>query len=356
MEDMRIGRNMYKIADFLEWQRQGTLELSPSFQRRPVWPPAAKSYLVDTIVRGLPVPIIFLREHTDLDDLRAKRVVVDGQQRLRTLLSFIDPSCIKDFHKERDVFTISLTHNREIAHKSFEQLPKAIRQRILDYEFSVHTLPSGTDDKQVLQIFARMNATGVRLNAQELRNAEYFGEFKASMYTLAYEQIDRWREWHIYGEQDIARMEEVEGTSDLVLYVMDGMHPKNQKLLDGTYSKYDAEFPQKEEVQGRFRKTMDAIEDILGSDLHKLAFSRKTLFDTLFAFVYDRLYGLDSPLGETRQRKLPPDLGESLRRVSRRIMKRDVPDDVAVALRGGTSHEKSRTARLDFVRQVCEVA
>ena len=356
MEDMRIGRNMYKIADFLEWQRQDTLELSPSFQRRPVWPSAAKSYLLDTIVRGLPVPIIFLREFVDLKDQKSKRVVVDGQQRLRTLLSFIDPSCIKDFDRERDLFTVSFTHNREIARKSFEQLPDPIRRKILDYEFSVHTLPSDTDDKQVLQIFARMNATGVRLNAQELRNAGYFGEFKASMYTLAYEQLQRWRKWGIYAEQDIARMEEVEGTSDLVLYVIDGMHGKDKRVLDAAYGKYDDDFPQKNEILRRFRKTIDTIDDLVGSDLRGLSFSRKTLFDTLFAFIYDILFGLGSSLSDTRQKKPPPDLDDRLRHVSQRIADRDVPEVVAVALRGGTNHVKSRTARLDFVKQVCEVA
>ena len=45
---------VYSISDFLEWHRNGLLELSPDFQRREVWSEKAKSYLIDTILRGNP--------------------------------------------------------------------------------------------------------------------------------------------------------------------------------------------------------------------------------------------------------------------------------------------------------------
>ena len=59
------------------------------------------------------------------------------------------------------------------------------------------------------------NATGVRLNAQEWRNAEFYGEFKTMMYELASEQLPRWRGWQIFNEYNIARMEEVELMSEV---------------------------------------------------------------------------------------------------------------------------------------------
>ncbi|MFD2270570.1 DUF262 domain-containing protein [Undibacterium arcticum] len=58
----------------------------------------------------------------------------------------------------------------------FRDLPNDLQQRILDYQFSVHVLPSSVDDREVLQVFARMNSTGVKLNDQELRNANFFSE------------------------------------------------------------------------------------------------------------------------------------------------------------------------------------
>lgn len=262
-----LTRTLYRVSDFLSWQRAGTLELSPSFQRGPVWPAAAKSYFVDTVVRGLPVPIIFLREQTDIQQLQPRRQVVDGQQRIRTLLSFIDPSCLSDFSQQRDLFTVKATHNAEIANRPFAAMPEEVRRRMLDYQFSSHILPSGTDDRQVLQIFARMNATGVKLNGQELRNAQWFGEFKTSMYELASEQLDRWRAWLVYTESDIARMMEVEGTSDLALTILRGIRGKSQGTLDALYKEKDPQFDERHELERRFRLTMDAIDDLIGIGL-----------------------------------------------------------------------------------------
>jgi hypothetical protein len=104
MEHWNIQRTSYTVADFLGWMRTGELELSPSFQRRPVWQPTAKSYFIDTVVKGLPAPIIFLRERIDIETTRSIKEVVDGQQRLRTVLSFVDPSAIPDFDPETDGF------------------------------------------------------------------------------------------------------------------------------------------------------------------------------------------------------------------------------------------------------------
>ena len=95
--------------------------------------------------------------------------VVDGQQRLRTVISYIVPDLLDDYDPARDFFTVQKAHNSELANKKFTELAPEIKQRILDYQFSVHVLPSHVDDREVLQIFARMNATGVKLNDQELR-------------------------------------------------------------------------------------------------------------------------------------------------------------------------------------------
>src|SRR5665213_1338499 len=77
----------YSINDFLEWDASKQLELNPAFQRRSVWNPKAKSYLIDTILRGKPIPKVFLRQKINVTTRTSIREVVDGQQRLRTILS-----------------------------------------------------------------------------------------------------------------------------------------------------------------------------------------------------------------------------------------------------------------------------
>ena len=107
-----ITKSFYKVSDFLGWQTSGSLVLSPYFQRRQVWSPGAKSYLMDTIVRGLPIPIIFLRDQkTNLKTLKHKREVVDGQQRIRTVLSFVAPASLTDFNPDRDHFQMKRTQH-----------------------------------------------------------------------------------------------------------------------------------------------------------------------------------------------------------------------------------------------------
>ena len=239
MQTHQISKTHYKVSDFITWAKAGSLILSPSFQRRSVWPKGAKSYLLDTIVKGLPIPIIFLREQkTDLESFEPRREVVDGQQRIRTLFAFILPALLKDFDSNRDDFTIASAHNKPLAGQPFKKLPVTVRETILDYQFSVHVLPSSVDDREVLQIFARMNATGLKLNHQELRNAAFFGEFKSSMYEISAEQLPRWRKWRIFTESQISRMAEVETTSEFAQLMIKGIVGKTQTALRKLYADF----------------------------------------------------------------------------------------------------------------------
>jgi uncharacterized protein with ParB-like and HNH nuclease domain len=111
MKTWNIQRTQYKISDFVNWQKNSELNLSPIFQRRAVWPKGAKSYLIDSVLRGLPIPPIILRElPAQVDTFKSVREVVDGQQRIRTVLSFIAPQTLNDFDIARDSFKISKSH------------------------------------------------------------------------------------------------------------------------------------------------------------------------------------------------------------------------------------------------------
>ena len=60
----RYDSRVYSINDFLNWNNHNQLELNPIFQRRSVWNESAKSYLIDTILRGKPIPKVFIRQKT----------------------------------------------------------------------------------------------------------------------------------------------------------------------------------------------------------------------------------------------------------------------------------------------------
>jgi len=90
----------YSVRDFEEWNDKGVLELQPKFQRRNVWDPKARSYLIDTIIRGKPIPKIYMRQIVNPKTRQTRREIVDGQQRLRSVLDFL-----------KDGFPILKIHN-----------------------------------------------------------------------------------------------------------------------------------------------------------------------------------------------------------------------------------------------------
>lgn len=349
---METKIQIFKVSDFLSWQREGSLTLSPSFQRRTVWSAAAKSYLIDTIVRGLPVPIVFVRERLDLDLQRTVREVVDGQQRLRTLFGFIAPDVLTDLDPSRDVFEVLSKHNTDIAGRPFARLPPDVKKALLSYEFGTYVLPPETEDRDVLKIFARINSTGVRLNGQELRNAEFFGDFKQLMYELALEQLDRWRQWGIFNEEAIARMLEVEFVSDVTVTMVRGeITGKTQNRLDEAYRQYDSNFPWSAKVAGRFRRVMDMIDDSVGPVLKSTVFTSEVNFFSLWALVYDLMYDLDTPLGRRAKPAAirPTRLRAAVVKASEKIRSEDVNDEVLDAIRRASSDTGRRRTRHTFL-------
>ena len=353
MRTFDITRTQYKVSDFLSWQQAGTLLLSPSFQRRAVWKRGAKSYLIDTIVRGLPIPILFVRDqHADLNSFEPIREVVDGQQRVRTLISYIAPRLLKDLNENRDVFTVLRSHNRELAGKEFEQLSDNIKSRILDYQFSVHVLPPGTDDREVLQIFARMNSTGTRLNAQELRNSEFFGEFKMSMYETAFKHLNRWRSWKVFTEDNISRMDEVAFTSEFAIYMLQGISAGNKTTLDRIYDEKDSCYPEKDEIERRFDVIMDSIDDAFGSDLPSMSFCKKTLFYGLFVTLYEIQFGGSSISGREKVKPISNEQILVLRQADADLDNEAVPPNVIDAMTKRTTDLKSREILFKYFQNI----
>ncbi len=358
MREIRTLRTGYRVSDFLSWQRGGSLKLNPNFQRRAVWKKKQKSFLIDTILRGLPMPIIFLRDlKSDLRSLRPTRDVVDGQQRIRTILSFVEPALVPGFDPARDEFTIDKAHNPELGGKGFGDLEEDEQQAILDYEFSVHSFAADTDDRDILQIFARMNSTGLKVNPQELRNAEWAGQFKTLAYSLATEQLNRWREWGVFSPDDIARMNEVELISEFMLLILNGILAKSKPVLDRYYEVFDEVFRDGTEVARRIHVTFDALEGLLGKEGIAAGFSTRSMFFALFASVYGLQFEIRNPVGigewqplkREKVKSLPDDLAERLHVAAASIKDGTAPGEVLKATRGATTDTKSRRAIIDHL-------
>lgn len=346
--------NNFKVSDFLSWQRAGTLDLSPKFQRRSVWKPGAKSYLIDSVERGLPVPLLFLRERVDLTSGETIREVVDGQQRLRTLFGYIDSSSLKDYSAERDAFVVSRLHNDTLGGKVFPELSEESRARILGYRLSVQTLPDEMSDADILEVFARLNSTGQRLTAQELRNAAYFGACKSLLYRLTYKHTDQWLKWGVFNAEQMSRMTEVEMASDLVNNMMTGLSGKSKVRLDRMYKNLDEEFPGAAVVAKRFSEVMDAIDSHFGELVKRSVYSREVHFFTLFVYTYNVMYGLGSKLSAAKPRKLPRNYRTGLVEASRRFKELEVPPLVLDSVTRASADFGRRRTRLNYLQEVID--
>jgi hypothetical protein len=274
--------------------------------------------------------------------------VVDGQQRLRTLLSYIDPTSIPGLGPA-DLFTVRRTHNSEIAGKTFSALPQDVKQSLLAYELSTHVFPATTGDVQVFRIFARLNSTGLSLNEQEVRNSEFHGAFKTLVYELSFENLDNWRRWKVFSNDAISRMEEAEAVSEYILAMTEGIKGKSQSRINNYYRTHEEDYPDSKVTRQRFEVTISAIEQHLGEVIAGSAFQRATLFYSLFAAIYDHMYGLGSPLRRAKAKPLPRGLNAVLQRASQRIRSKNLPDKVQDAMDKATGDKTRRDQRHKFI-------
>ncbi len=257
----------YTINDFLEWHERKQLTLSPKFQRRSVWKDVAKSFLIDSILRGKPLPKLFIRQITDIKTRTTIREVVDGQQRLKTILDYIN-----------DGFKVKKVHNTEYGERYFSELDEEAQSKILTYKFSVDILV-GVDDSEIMDIFARLNTYTTPLNKQELINAEFYGAFKQSVYAISHKYNKFWIDNKIFTEYQTMRMNEVELTADVFIACIHGI--QNRKQIKTYYKMYDEKFPQQIEIENLFDEIISLITNMYGENLRKSLYRKPALFYSL---------------------------------------------------------------------------
>ncbi|WP_074956155.1 DUF262 domain-containing protein [Myxococcus fulvus] len=272
----------YSINDFVEWNKNKQLELSPKFQRRNVWSDNARSYLMDTIIRGKPIPKFFIRQKLNPTTKASTREVVDGQQRLRTILLFLD-----------DGFQISKKHNDKYGGLFFSQLAQVddeVQANILNYELAVDLLVN-MPDAEILDIFGRLNSYAITLNQQEKINADHFGPFKLLADDLGHRYHEFWTSNKILTDNAILRMAEVTLTADLLIAMLEGM--KAKKKIQSFYNLYEKNYPYNIETPSKeFDAVIKIISGVFPDTLKTSELRRIHLFYSLFTAVYHMNYGI----------------------------------------------------------------
>lgn len=276
---MRYRPRVFSVNDLFTWHRKDELRLNPVFQRRPVWSKQARSYLIDTLLSGFPIPAIQIRQIIDVNEQKTVREVVDGQQRLRAIFDFLEGN-----------LRILPSQSESYGGSRYEDLPDEAKDALLDYEVPVAML-SGASDADVLSVFARLNTYTITLNAQEKLNAKYFGLFKQTVYVLGTRHVEFWRRHRVFTHRAITRMAEAQLATDLLVAMIAGLS-NGRRLIEPMYEKYDEEFPRRQRLTQRFEEVIDLIERLFGDELRETDFRRPPLFYSLFLALYDAQYGL----------------------------------------------------------------
>jgi len=327
------GEN-FRVADFIRLREKTQLEIQPKFERRLAWEVSAQSYLIDTIVRGLPMPKVYVRRivnpKTGLDAYE----VVDGQQRLNAIFQFYDGNLMLR-HK----------HNPKLGDCTYDRLPGPVQRAFLEYKISTDVMEDATD-QEVWAMFERLNTYTLTLNRQERLNAKWFGLFKQACYELAAEQksLDAWDELNAFTHQQIARMREVEVTSDILVAVVHGISDITE--IGRAYREFDDRFPEKRKAAAVFRDSLQYVLQ-LAEAVRQTRFHRQAWFYSLMVAVADAITGIPGGSGPKR---LQPCEKVSTRMRQLDTALRSVPPprelaDLHEAMSRGTSHVGSRRVR-----------
>jgi hypothetical protein len=260
---MKHSSRPQSIAWFQDHYKNGRLAIRPPFQRKPVWLAKQRCALIESILMEIPIPEVYVQV-TVADDGEEEFGVVDGQQRLRTILQFVGLERTQDQEGEdNNNFELDKLAETSIhKDKTFADITGTARKNFFQYEICVRFLYT-EDQKEVEDVFKRLNKYTMSLKPQELRNATFHGAFAKLSEKLADEEY--WAVNRIVSPAAIRRMSDIEMMSDLLIGLLHGPQGGSAKVIDDYYEQYEQfedEFPEENRVKRTFTATVDFIKEL----------------------------------------------------------------------------------------------
>lgn len=295
---MEFNSTEHPLTWFRDEYRKGALDIRPPYQRAPIWADRQKNALIESILLGLPIPEVYIQQTVD-ENGETTHAIVDGQQRVRTVLQYIGVDA--DEEEQNDFALDRLPAGSVWQGQTFSELSADDRQRFWRYRLAVRELETDNEG-EVRDMFKRLNKYTVPLKPQELRNATYVGPF-AALATAIADETEYWAENSIVSTQSIRRMGDIEFVAELLIGTMHGPQGGRAALIDEYYAQYEDfedEFPEQRATRRRFNATLGLIQKIF-PEIRKVRWRNKTDFYSLFvALAYlIREEGLKSS-GKTR--------------------------------------------------------
>jgi hypothetical protein len=243
------------------------LLLRPRFQRNLVWNDNHKENFIDTILRGLPFPEIYIASgEMDLEKMISTIVIVDGQQRLSTIRDYINGS--EDFVFKRIL--------------RFDELIKEQKTDFLDYDVVVRNL-GRIDEDLIKEIFSRINSVQYALNAMEINNALYEGEFITTAKRIC--ESSNLNKLEVFSESQQARMDDINFILLIMTTIEAGGYFSLNKEVEEYIQRMDNEYSNKDAT---IADLMSVIELVVNLNLEKesIWLRRSSLFTLLIELVW----------------------------------------------------------------------
>lgn len=214
------------ISNLVGKIKREELIIQPEFQRKFVWTNKYMEAFIKTILDGYPFPEIYISQKgIDIETLTTQNVVVDGQQRLTTILKYIDGDAM---------FEKSIP--------KFKQLSDEEVKDFLNYDITIRDLKD-VDKETIIEIFSRINSTKFTLNSIEINNALYDGEFISTAKNILDDlNVNNFR-FEILSDIEISRMADLQFILLIMSTIEEGGYFNANKEVEKYISIFNDDYP-----------------------------------------------------------------------------------------------------------------
>lgn len=257
-----------------------TLIVDDSYQRRSVWNESDKIRLIETILLNFIVPEIFLwKAETNPDTGKSITHIVDGQQRIKTIIDFIN----NEFCLKKNAL-LEEKSKQEWGNKYFKDLDGDIKKNFWNYQLMIVDIDGNATREEIVNMFRRLNLTDYSLNNQEKRNS-MSGEFASLARKLS--ELPIWETYKLFNNTDIKRMKDVEFCASLILLYRSGIiDQSDQKALNRAYEDLKSGYVEAEDDQKAILGAISIIKHFLDSELLLSFLQKKSQLYTMFSVIF----------------------------------------------------------------------
>lgn len=255
-----------KIIELYNMMQDGTLIINPDFQRNLVWNDKHKENFIDTILKELPFPEVYFADgDIDLTEKSSTTLVVDGQQRLSTIHKYISES--------EDLILKNL--------KFFSDLSDDEQTAFFDYNVVVRDLGRINIDK-IKEIFNRINSVQYALNAMEINNALYEGDYINTAKEISANcNLSR---LEIFNVNQYARMEDLEFILLVMTTLEAGGYFTRIKEIETYIKQYDNDYPNKDLIKDDIISVINLLLDV-NLNLDSIWFRKSSFFTLIVELI-----------------------------------------------------------------------